>query len=92
MGTANVQGELWGNAPRGWAEIQELTSRPMWKAMMDATGVGEGTRFLDAGCGGGSASMLAAKRGALVRGLDAAEGLRLCSSACAVWRFSARRY
>jgi SAM-dependent methyltransferase len=37
--------------------------------------VGSGTRFLDVGCGGGGASVLAAERGAQVSGLDAAEGL-----------------
>jgi len=39
--------------------------------MLDAAQVGKGTRLLDAGCGGGSASVLAAGRGAQVSGLDA---------------------
>jgi SAM-dependent methyltransferase len=34
-----------------------------------------GSRLLDAGCGGGGASVLAHERGAKVSGLDAAEGL-----------------
>jgi SAM-dependent methyltransferase len=75
MGTAQVQGELWGNSPQGWVEIQEPMHRPLWEAMMDAAGVESGTRFADLGCGGGGASVLAAKRGAQVSGLDAAEGL-----------------
>lgn len=75
MGTARRQGELWGRAPQGWAEIQEPTSKPLWEAMLDAASVGEGMRVLDAGCGGGGASVLAAARGADVSGLDAAEGL-----------------
>ena len=75
MGSSKAQGELWGKAPRGWAEIQEPMHRPIWEAMLDATGVGSGKRFLDVGCGGGGASVLAAERGAQVSGLDAAAGL-----------------
>lgn len=75
MGTSKIQGELWGKAPQGWAEIQEPMHRPLWEAMQNASEVGLGTRFLDVGCGGGGASMLAAERGAQVSGLDAAEGL-----------------
>jgi SAM-dependent methyltransferase len=40
--------------------------------MLDAAGVGRGTRLLDVGCGGGGASLLAAARGAQISGLDAA--------------------
>ena len=75
MGTAKIQGELWSKAPHGWAGIQEPQHKPLWDAMLDATNVGEGTRFLDAGCGAGGASLHAATRGAQVSGLDAAEGL-----------------
>jgi SAM-dependent methyltransferase len=75
MGNAKRLGDLWGKAPQGWAEIQEPLHKPLWEAMMDAAGVGSGTRFLDAGCGAGGASILAAQRGARVSGLDAAEGM-----------------
>jgi SAM-dependent methyltransferase len=75
MGTSKIQGELWGKAPRGWVEIQEPMSRPLWETMLNATEVGSTTHFLDVGCGGGGASVLAAERGAQVSGLDAAEGL-----------------
>ena len=75
MGTAKIQGELWGRAPQGWAEIQEPKHKPLWEAMLNAAKVGPQTRFLDAGCGGGGASALATERGARVSGLDAAEGL-----------------
>jgi SAM-dependent methyltransferase len=43
--------------------------------MLDAAAIGAGTRVLDAGCGAGGASVLAAGRGAHVNGLDAAEAL-----------------
>lgn len=71
MGSARVQGDLWGRAPRDWAELQEIQHAPLWEAMLDATGVGPGTRVLDAGCGGGGASAIGAARGAKVSGLDA---------------------
>jgi SAM-dependent methyltransferase len=75
MGSAEVQGELWGQKPVDWTYIQEPMSIPLWTAMLNAAEVGPGTSFLDAGCGGGGASVLAAKRGARVAGLDVAEGL-----------------
>ncbi len=43
--------------------------------MLNSAEVNQGTRFLDLGCGGGGASVLAAERGASVSGLDAAEAL-----------------
>jgi SAM-dependent methyltransferase len=74
-GSATVQGRLWSRAALDWAELQEHVSAPLWEAMLDAAAVGRGTRVLDAGCGAGGASALAASRGAHVNGLDAAEAL-----------------
>ena len=75
MGTAEIQGQLWSKKPKDWATIQEPMHKPIWEVMLDKALVGTGTRFLDAGCGGGGASVLAGERGAQVSGLDAAEGL-----------------
>jgi SAM-dependent methyltransferase len=75
MGTARIQGELWGAAARDWAEHQEPMCRPLWEAMLNAATVSVGTRLLDAGCGGGGACVVAAGRGAQVSGFDAAEPL-----------------
>jgi SAM-dependent methyltransferase len=75
MGSAEIQGELWGQATQDWAQIQEPMHRPLWERMLDASLVSSGTRILDAGCGGGGASVLAAERGAQVSGLDAAAGM-----------------
>jgi SAM-dependent methyltransferase len=75
MGSAGVQGQLWSRAAHDWAELQEPFALPLWGAMLDAAAVGPGTRLLDAGCGAGGASVLAAGRGAQVNGLDAAEAL-----------------
>ena len=75
MGSAEHQGDLWGRESRDWAQLQEVHSRPLWEAMLDAAGVSTGTVVLDAGCGSGGAAVLAAGRGATVHGLDAAEGM-----------------
>ena len=75
MGTAEIQGDLWGRVPQDWATIQEPMHRPLWEAMLDEALVSSGTRILDAGCGGGGASVLADERGAQISGIDAAEGL-----------------
>jgi SAM-dependent methyltransferase len=75
MGTAAVQGELWGWAPEDWAELQEPTGAPMYEAAFDAMGVGDGYRLLDIGCGSGFALQLAHKRGAGVSGFDASEAM-----------------
>ena len=75
MGSSTVQGELWGGAARDWADLQEPKHTPVWEAMLTAARVGQGTRFFDAGCGSGGASVLAAERGARLSGLDASEAL-----------------
>jgi ubiquinone/menaquinone biosynthesis C-methylase UbiE len=43
--------------------------------VLERTGVGPDTRYLDVGCGGGGAVQLAAARGAQVSGIDAADTL-----------------
>ena len=62
MGSARIQGHLWGGAARDWADLQEPQHTPLWRAMLDAARVSTGTLTLDAGCGGGGASELAAAR------------------------------
>lgn len=75
MGSADVQGKLWGAAADDWAELQEPTTSALYEAAFDAIGVSEGTRLLDVGCGAGYALVLAAERGADVAGIDASDGL-----------------
>jgi len=75
MSSAKIQGDLWGKEARDWAELQEPQHRPLWEAMLDECNVDSVTRFLDAGCGGGGASVLAKQRGARVSGIDAAASL-----------------
>jgi SAM-dependent methyltransferase len=73
MGTARVQGSLWGARARDYAELVDEMFRPAIEAVLAEAGVGPGTRLLDVGCGPGLAAHLAAGRGAWVAGLDAAE-------------------
>ncbi len=75
MGSADVQGPLWGAEADTWSKTQEPHHGPLFRAMLDATEVGPGMRVLDVGCGGGFSSQLAVERGARVTGLDAAEGM-----------------
>lgn len=75
VGSAPTQGLIWGAAAHDWAVLQEPAARPLWQMLLEAAEVGLGTRFLDAGCGSGGASVLAAQRGARVNGLDAAATL-----------------
>lgn len=73
MGTAQVQGSLWGTRAQDYAEILEQFVRPLYEAVFQRAEVGAGTWLLDVGCGPGLAAQLAAQRGAQVSGLDAAE-------------------
>ena len=71
MGSAEMQGRLWGPGARDWSELNEPSCTPFYESVFDAIGVGPGMALLDAGCGGGYALQLAAKRGAKVTGFDA---------------------
>jgi len=75
MGTADVQGKLWGAAADDWSTLVEPMSTPLFEVVLDAVGAGAGTRLLDAGCGSGLALRLARDRGAAVTGLDASAAL-----------------
>lgn len=75
MGTAQIQGQLWGAAALDWAELTEPGQMPFYEAVFDAIGVDHETTLFDAGCGAGLALRTAHKRGAKVTGLDASESL-----------------
>jgi SAM-dependent methyltransferase len=72
---AEVQRRLWGTDPRAWADLAESHNRPLFEALLEASGVGAGTRLLDVGCGTGLMLVLAEERGALVSGVDVTPGL-----------------
>jgi SAM-dependent methyltransferase len=48
---------------------------PLFRAVLERSGIAAGTRLLDVGCGAGRFVQLAAERGAVVSGLDAAPAL-----------------
>ena len=73
--TADVNGPRWGARAEAWAELCAPFTAPAWTAVADATGIGKGTRVLDVACGSGEFLRLAAGRGAIVSGIDAAEGM-----------------
>ena len=75
MGSAAVQGQLWGAEARDWAAVQEQRMVPLHGAALDAARVTRGTRLLDAGCGAGLVALLATLRGATVAALDASAAL-----------------
>ncbi len=75
MGSAAIQGPLWGAQARDWAEYSEQGSLPLFGAALDAARVTQGTRLLDAGCGAGLLALLARLRGATVTALDASAAL-----------------
>jgi len=75
MGTAKIQGQIWGARARDWADAQEGVAVPLYEAVLKETAVGANTSVLDIGCGAGMFCEMAAKRGARVSGLDASESL-----------------
>jgi SAM-dependent methyltransferase len=72
MGSAQVQGPLWGRVPEVWSATMEQQMRPLYLATLDALGPLTHRTLLDAGCGSGQALADAAARGAVVSGIDAA--------------------
>lgn len=75
MGTANVQGALWGAHADDWSEVNEPAWRPVFEASLSRAGVQRGTRYLDIGCGAGGALVASRALGAEAAGLDASENL-----------------
>ncbi len=73
--TAEVNGKLWGARVDDWATLQEGQCKPVFEAVLERLKTGPGTILLDAGCGSGMASQIAASRGARVTGLDASEAM-----------------
>jgi SAM-dependent methyltransferase len=75
MGSATIQGQLWGGRAQDWATYVEQVCLPLFGAALDSARVTSGTRLLDAGCGAGLLALLASLRGALVTAFDASPGL-----------------
>lgn len=75
MGSAHIQGQLWGKRAEDGASYLEQVSLPLFGAVLDAAHVTAGTRLLDAGCGAGLMALLASLRGGQVTALDASPAL-----------------
>ena len=75
MGSAAVQGPLWGRHPEIWSTTMEQMMRPLYLATLESLQPLDGKKVLDAGCGAGQAAADAAAQGAAVAGLDASAPL-----------------
>jgi SAM-dependent methyltransferase len=80
MGSAKIQGALWGARAEDWASYTEQVGLPLFGAALDAAHVTAGTRLLDAGCGAGLLALLASLRGADVAVVDASPALLAIAS------------
>jgi SAM-dependent methyltransferase len=67
--------DRWSAIAEGWAELWGGYARPAWRAILDASGAGPGTRILDVGCGSGDLLGYAAARDLTVAGIDPAPGM-----------------
>jgi SAM-dependent methyltransferase len=74
MGSQAIQGKLWGQRPKDWADIQERTALNCYEYVLGLLNL-NGTKLLDIGCGSGLFSDLAYSKGAQVTGIDASEKL-----------------
>lgn len=68
-------GADWGHRAGDWATLMEPYGVAVYEPLLNAVGVGTGTRLLDVACGSGLATRSAATRGAQVSGLDASAAL-----------------
>lgn len=77
-GSAARWGPLFSAGARDWAETWEGAlgwGTPMYEHLLRRAEIGPGTRVLDCGCGAGRFARMAADRGAVVAGIDAAQAL-----------------
>jgi hypothetical protein len=71
MGSAELEGALWGARAGDWVHVQQRTIRPVSFAVLDELGPWQGRPLLDIGCGAGDFAGLAGGLDAVVSGLDA---------------------
>lgn len=75
MGTAAINGQLWGSRARDWADYGESTSDDLFSAVLKKTNTAKGSTLLDIGCGSGKFCKMASEAGFKVSGFDASEEL-----------------
>ncbi len=85
MSTSRVDwqeaGRGWGARATEWAYLWEPYALPANEVLFDRLGVDPGVRLLDIVCGSGFAASVAARRGAVVSGIDASEQLATIAAA-----------
>jgi SAM-dependent methyltransferase len=67
--------DRWSAVAADWAELWGPFGRPVWRAMITASGIGHGARVLDVGCGSGDLLVELDRLGASVAGADPAPGM-----------------
>ena len=65
----------WGARATEWAYLAEPYAIPAYELVFDRLDINAGVRLLDIACGSGLATSMAARRGAVVSGVDASEQL-----------------
>jgi SAM-dependent methyltransferase len=75
MNTKTTQGQLWSVAPQYWSKHFEPYFMPIYRKVIEQLHLTDETLLLDAGCGSGLFTFIAAREGAQVIGVDAAPGL-----------------
>jgi len=73
-GSASRWGPLWGARPADWAFSEDM-QRPTYEAALERSGLEQGWRVLDVGCGAGAFLRLAADRDGEPNGIDASQAL-----------------
>jgi SAM-dependent methyltransferase len=71
VGSACVQGDLWGVRARDYAEVQEPTFLPLYESVLARPEIAKASSILDVGCGPGLAAQVLSKRIGRVAGADA---------------------
>jgi ubiquinone/menaquinone biosynthesis C-methylase UbiE len=71
MGSQLIQGKLWGQQPKNWADIQEGTGKAGYDFFLHTISNALDLKLLDVGCGTGYFCKLANDKGFDVTGLDA---------------------
>jgi SAM-dependent methyltransferase len=73
--SAADEGPLWSATAAIWEQHWARLAEPARELIADHAAIGPGTRLLDMGCGTGELCRLAADRGAVISGIDAAPGM-----------------
>ena len=70
-GSASVQGDLWGERARDYAEVQEPTFLPLYESVLARPELAKAASILDVGCGPGLAAQVFSRRIERIAGADA---------------------